>query len=215
MQKTLQILKALAIASVPLVAAALVYFLLQLSASVKQFRGEEHGLVVSVGDLLQQTQKTVLLGGKLINDSRVTVDNLNKAAIDERFYFEKDLPKVMVKVHSILGNVATATADLHPLLQETTGRVHDLAPIETNAAQLVSDVDVTAKDPHIIASLTNLEAASQQLVVVSKEGVAIGASVQAIAADGQHEVHSLVYPKPIVTIANWTLKGLGALRAWF
>jgi hypothetical protein len=93
--------------------------------------------------------------------------------------------------------------------------VQALAEIETNTAKFVADADGVVEDPHIAASLANLDASSAQLVIVSQEVAATGASVQAIAKDGEETVHDLVHPKPLAVIADWTLKVVGAVRNFF
>jgi hypothetical protein len=177
---------------------------------------------VRVNGLLDQSQKTGLEVSKLVNDSRVTLSEVNRGALDERKYFEVQLPQILAQTSGVLTNVQTATADLDPLLKETTARVADLKPIETNAAQAAADADTAITDPHIKASLANVDAASSQFVLAATQGVAIAGdvkattgSVKAIAADGQAEVHSLTHPTAMVTIANWTLKAVHALGGWW
>jgi hypothetical protein len=215
MQKTLDVLKALALIVAIGVGAAAFVLLLQTRSAVKHADAALGGSFTQLNQAIAQVQKTAELGGKLVNDARLASDNLNKAAIDERFYFERQLPGLMDQAHGILGNVQTATADLHPLLEETTARTKALAPIEVYAAQLLADVDVSARDPRIGVSLGNLEISSRELAVTAKETTAAMGSVQAMAKDGQDEVHKLTHPRPLVTIANWTLKVVHALGGFF
>lgn len=211
----LEVLKALALLVVSMVGASLFVLLLQISSTVKHADDELNGTFSQLNGAIAQVQTTAVLSGKLVNDARLSADNLNKAAIDERFYFERQLPALMDQAHGILASVQTATADLDPLLVETTARTRALGPIEGSAAQLVADADVTVRDPRIGASLGNLETSTAQLAVASRESAATMGSVQAMAADGQEEVHKLTHPKPLVTIADWTLKAVHALGGFF
>lgn len=222
MRKLLDVLKALTLGVAILVGASVFVLLLQMSSAVKHADSELsgtfadlNGTIVQLNGTIAQIRETATLSGKLVNDARISADNLNKAAIDERFYFERQLPVLIDQAHGILANVQTATADLHPLLQETTARTAALAPLEQSAAQLVADAGVTVRDPHIAASLGNLEVASAELVVMGREGTATGASVQAMAKDGQDEVHRLTHPRPLVSIADWTLKVVHAVGGFF
>jgi hypothetical protein len=71
------------------------------------------------------------------------------------------------------------------------------------------------RDPHIAASLQNIEISTQQLAVTSRESAAAMGSVQAMAKDGQDEVHKLTHPKPLDQIADWTLKVVHAIGGFF
>jgi hypothetical protein len=215
MQKTLDVLKALALFVAIMVGAAVFVLLLQVSTAVKRTDDTLNGTFSNLNGAIAQVQKTAILSGKLINDARLSTDNLNKAAIDERFYFEHQLPGLMGQAHSILANVQVATADLHPLLTETTARTHDLAAIEAGAMQLVAHADVTVQDPNIAASLVNIEASTAQLAVASRESAAAMGSVRAMAADGQEEVHKLTHPKALDEVADWTLKVVHAIGGFF
>jgi len=215
MQKTLDVLKALALAVVSLVGASVFVLCLQVSSAVERTNDTLNGTFANLNGAIAQVQTTAALSGKLVNDARLSADNLNKAAIDERFYFERQLPQLMDQAHGILANVQTATGDLYPLLTETTARTHDLAAVEASANKLIVDADVTVRDPHIAASLKNIEASTAQLAVASRESAATMGSVQAMAADGQEEVHKMTHPKPVAEIAAWTLKVVHALGGFF
>jgi hypothetical protein len=215
MQRTLNILKASLFAAGTLLALFGCLLLFQASSAIQHADANLKAVTGQANDLLGQMQKTVLMSQKLMNDGRLTLDNVNKGAIDERMYFERDMPKMMAQAHAVLANVTTATADLHPLLAEVTARTHALEPIETNAAGLLADASRTVADPHIAASLVNIDAATASLAVTSSESAATMGSVKAIAADGQAEVHSMLHPKPLVSIANWTLKVVHAMGGWF
>lgn len=215
MRRTLEVLLALTLFVAIMVGASVFVLLVQASFAVKHADDELSATFTNLNGAIAQVHITTVQAGKLINDARLSADNLNKAAIDERFYFEHQLPVLMDQARSILANVQTATADLHPLLTETTARTHDLALIEATAAQLVADADMTVRDPHIAASLVNIEAATAQLAVTSRESAATMGSVQAMAADGQETVHKMTHPKPVAQIADWTLKVVHAVGGFF
>jgi hypothetical protein len=213
--KLLRILKALAYATVVVVGAFVCLLLFQASNVLQKSQRDAHDLATQAAGLMHEAEKSAALSAKLINDARLTLDNLNKASIDERFYFEKQLPDLMDQANGILVNVRTATADLHPLLVETTARTAAIADVEKGANKLIDDTDQAMLDPHIAATLANLDASSASLAVAGSESAKTMGSVQAMAADGQAEVHSLTHPRPIVTIADWTLKVIHALGGFF
>lgn len=208
MQKTIEVLKALTLGVCILVGASVFVLLLQVSSAVKRADAGVNGVIVHLEGVLDRS-------GKLIDDARLSADNLNKAAIDERFYFEHQMPVLMEQAHVILGNVQTATADLDPLLQETTARTKALAPIEVSATDLFVAANKMVSDPQIPDAIANLDRSSAELEVTSRESADTMASVRSMAADGQEEVHKLTHPKPLVTIADWTLKVVHAIGGFF
>lgn len=215
MQRPLDWLKALALIATIAVGASAFVLLLRISSAVRHADAELGATFAGVNGAVARLDADALLAGKLVNDARLSADNVNKAAIDERFYFEKRLPPEMDRADAVLANVRQATADLHPLLTEATERTRGLAPIEANAASLIADADRTARDPHIAASLANLEASSAELAAASKDGAAAMSSVAAMAKDGQDTVHDMTHPKPLVKIADWALKVSAAVSGFF
>ena len=152
---------------------------------------------------IQSLQVPITRAGALVNDARLAVDNANKAAIDERFYFEKALPPMLVHTESTLANVETVTAALPPLLQAATKRTQALAPIETNAATLIGDADLILKDPQILDALANVDKTSAELLVASRESAGMLASTQAMAADTEQRWHAFLHPHPFRAIGHW------------
>lgn len=218
----LDYVKTITLIAITCVSVFLCVLLYQISSTIKKTESDISGVATHADAVLIQTQDTIKLSGKLINDSRVTMDEANKAIADERFYYEHQVPDMLSQVHNILGNVDTATSDLHDtvtastkLVNAATDRVNALAPIETRATTLVGDIDKKVNDPAITASLANLQTTSANAAITSQETAATMKSVQAIAKDGQDEVHSILHPKPLVSIANWTLKVVHALGGWF
>ena len=217
MKYLLNTLKAVALVVLTAATVFACVLLYSLNSAVKRADAAVSSTSARLNSLLVQTQKTGLEVSELVNDSRVTLSEVNRDALDERKYFEVQLPGILAQTSGVLANVNTATADLHPLLTGTTARISDLQPIETGAAKAIADVDATVTDPHLKASLANLDTSSAQLALAATQGVAIAGdvksatgSVKAIAADGQAEVHSLTHPKPLAEIADWTLKVIHA-----
>jgi hypothetical protein len=215
MTRLMEVLKALALTTLIVCGAGAFVLLLQVSSAVRHADRELAAVAGAAGGVLDGAAATTARAGKLVDDARLTTDNVNRAAIDERMYFERDVPALMDQAHGILGNVQRATADLDPLLNETTARVHGLQKVEDGSADLFVHVNGMMADPRIWATLGNVEASTAQLAIASREAAATGASVQAMAADGQQEVHTLLHPKPLVSIADWTLKVVHAVGGFF
>lgn len=212
MQRLLDVLRALALATTVGVGAALFLVLLQVSSAVKRadraLSGAAaglNGLDEQAGLLLGQTresmvqvQRTVLLSGKLINDARLSADNLNRAALDERRYFEQDLPPAMDQVQGILANAQQATAALKGTAMAATGAL-DTADGVLTASQprveaLLGDLDATTRhldalagSPAVAATLANVDRSTQNLAAAS-------AQAAAILADGRAEADKYVHP---------------------
>lgn len=222
MRNALDILKAAALTSCLIVAAFVCLLLFQVSAAVKDSRNQVLVTARAVDDTLVQLQGTIKSANvavtgatKLENDARYTLVEVNRNVLDERKMYELELPAVVAHVNGVLTNVQVATGDLHPLLLEVKERTHALEEIENSATKVMVDADMQVNDPHLAAAVANLDASTSALVVTSKASAATMVSVQAMAADGQHQVHALVYPKPIVSIANWSLKVVHAIGGWW
>lgn len=221
MQRTLTIFKIAALGCATLLAISGCLLLLQTSSMVHH---ADVALASSASRLnadLDEMHTTMLGVNKLVNDSRYTLTEVNRNVLDERKMYEQSFPAMVARVDAVLGNVQTATADLHPLLQESTARIHGLEPIEANSADLIVGVTKMVADPRIPSAIAHLDdasahlaAAGAQLEQAGKTGNSVLTHVDHIAADGEHVVHSYVYPKPIVSIVNWTLKGVHALGGW-
>ena len=209
------VLNTLALATVPIIGGFLIWTLWPVRAAIVGAQQQGAVLSAKAGAVLDQANRDAVLSGKVIADARLSIDNINSAALDERFYFEHQLPAMMDQAHGILANVQTATAGIPPLLQETTARAAALAPVEDNAAALERDFDAQIRDPKIADALANIDAATAQLAITGRESAATMGSVQAMAADGQEEVHKMTHPKPLVSIADWTLKAVHALGGFF
>lgn len=174
---------------------------------------------------LDQIHATLVVTDKLVNDSRVTVDNFNHAAIDERFYFEKQMPKVMAQVHNVLDDThqllaaaTIATQDLNlnqnrissatvEVLKDTDRSIARIAPTVDEASKVlgatqhtVTDIDSLVTSRDVTGTLHNLNTGT--------------ATIDATLTDVQHEVHGLIYPKPVVEIINWSIKIGNAVGSW-
>ena len=229
MQKAREVLAVALLAVGVLVGLAAVVVMFQISAAVKHADAELGRASDELGQVLEHVDGTVASAQtgldesyKVLHAGRVTVDNVNRAAIDERMYFEQQLPGLMARADGVLGNIQTATADMDPLVRSATARVDGLAPLEADAADVLAGatgvtrgVGQLAADPRIPEAIGNLDAATAQLAVTSRESAETMASVKAMAADGQEEVHHLTHPRPLVSIANWTLKVVHAIGGFF
>lgn len=215
MQRCMAILKALALITLIVCGAGAFLLLLQISSAVKHADAAVALTAGHVDQAVDHLGATAGRAGKLVDDARVSVSNVNKAAIDERFYFEQQLPGLMDQAHGILGNVQRATADVDPLLIETRARIAGLEPVEKGTSDLFVGLNEMVRDPRIGASVGNVEAATVELAAAGREGNAAMGSVQAMAKDGEDEVHRLTHPRPLVSVADWTLKVVHAIGGWF
>lgn len=83
-----------------------------LNASTSQISNQAAATLKQVGSTAVQVKKTVASlqpsvdamhdvlqeSYSAVHDSRLSLDNVNKAAIDERLYFERDLPPLMASI---------------------------------------------------------------------------------------------------------------------
>lgn len=80
----------------------------------------------------------VEVAGKVERDARLSLDNVNKAAIDERFYFEEDLPPLMAAVQTDIVDVGDTMTSAKTLIANP-----DLPRFLKNSA------DITAHAEHV------------------------------------------------------------------
>lgn len=77
--------------------------------------------IVSLDPSIESLHADLQEGYKVEHDARLSLDNVNKAAIDERMYFERDLP---------------------PLMNSIQKDVDDFGETETAAKKLITDPDI-------------------------------------------------------------------------
>lgn len=175
---------------------------------------------------LDQASSTLLTIHKLTNDARLTLDNVNRAAIDERFYFEKEMP-------GIVGNVQNVLNDTHRLLVSANDATQSLNASQVKVTQAsVAVLDTTRETiGHVDlvlgqadVDLANLEVAEKDLDKVINSPDIVGtlhninettASGSRTMSDIETEVHKITHPKPVIVVINWTLKVAHAVGAWF
>lgn len=177
-------------------------------------------LPVKVADVLDTTQKTVLLTNKAVNDARLTLDNVNKGAIDERRWLEEELPLNAQRVNVILDDADSAilsvksatdrlslssdTLITHATTVVDTANVaiakteDNLQPVLVNAAAAEKSVDALVSDPEIKASLTDIQESSANVAIGTAEAARI-------LKDGRIVADKYIAPQ------KWYMKALGYL----
>lgn len=172
-------------------------------------------------------------GHHVLLNSRLALDNINKAALDQRFYFEKQVPVVMGQVQGILGDtrtlLATANTTLEGLnanqsqltfktsevLDQTTKTIATLDPVTRQAAADLAQLQLN--EQHLDAFVTNpeLTATVHDVHHITTSASVAMDDVQGTTHDIREDVHSITHPKPIVTVANWTLKVVHVFVGFF
>jgi hypothetical protein len=215
--RTLDVMKCIALGTVSCLAVAGCVLTLQVSNAVLRTQVSIAVVTTHVDQLLDQIGDTNKEVGELVNDSRATVTEVNRTALAERHYFQNELPQTLAGANAILRNLGEATADAPGLITSATATINSLQPIEHSAEELLNTVQAQSAGslPALADTATHLDEASQNLVTLSHLGIDSMTSVRAIAADGQQEVHSILHPKPITRIADWTLKIVHAFAGWF
>lgn len=181
-------------------AVALVCFS-ALCISLIGFAHYAQSSVSKLNTVLDTSNKTVLLANKAINDSRLTLDNLNKAAIGERRYFESELPSLMTDMHNtILSANATITGlqetehHLNATLDATSATVTGMQPVEahldttlSHTEATVDSLNVLVSNPAITKSLVNIETATAAGALATQHA-------EGILADGKEKADQYTHP---------------------
>lgn len=161
-----------------LVLAAIAFFFFCLGSVTLRFST----IPDNVNATLTRTQTELTLMGKATNDLRLTLDNVNKGAIDERLYFEQTLPDVTKKSQEIL-------ADADRLLVSARSTSDDARDTIAASTKTITDLDTRVTDPAIQQSLTNIEETTAHSAVVAD-------NVAATTGDIRDKVHSYTNPPP-------------------
>ena len=182
------ILKAAALATVPLVGGFVCWYLIGLHAATKTVAGGVNGVLMQATATLNQTQKTVQAVGKVAM-------KINDVAVDQQRFWDADEPKLLASINHNLVQLSTTmntmqgvAANADDLLQATTvneaaltrsstiaidtlnDRVAALAPIESSAAQTVQDVDLLVMNPQIPLILTNAQSITREAAGIVQDG---------------------------------------------
>jgi hypothetical protein len=194
------ILKAAALATVPIVGGFVCWYIFALHAATKTVAGGVSGVLAQATATLNQTQTTVQSVGKVAM-------KINDVAVDQQRFWDADEPKLLASINgnlaqlsTTLGTVQGVAGNAGGLLKATTtneaaltksstdaintlnDRVAALAPLESSAAQSVKDFDALVTNPEIPQILSSAD-------VITKEAAGI-------VKDGRIEADKFVAPTP-------------------
>lgn len=160
-------------------------------------------------------QLNALQAGKLAHDARLSLDNLNRAAIDERMYFEQQVPPTMGRVNGVLDGLKDDAAGLREseaaatlTLDAASEELRGLQPIERTAAQTLQDADAVIANPQIPLLLQHAEQAAAA-------GASAAQHLDGTAGDVQGAVHGYLHPGWKTQAADWAARVVHALGGWF
>jgi uncharacterized protein YoxC len=163
---------------------------------------------------------------RLVQETRITMKDINHAAIDERFYFEKQMPAVVDQVQGILG-------DTHRLLVSANTATETLSEnqnkLTDQAVTVLKTTDTTISHVDVVLGQANNDLAqlevtekhldaliqSPDITQTLKNVDATTASTARTMNDIEDEVHTITHPRLIVSIANWTLKVVHSVGGMF
>jgi hypothetical protein len=191
------------------------------AAALQAYRIEKR-TEAAIAEISKGIGNTNAQAQKVLMNARLSLDNVNKAAIDERLYLERALPETMSHVNDLLIAAKDSTSALQQtegsarnLLDEATLRVRDLEPLEQSATSLLSHssdaikhADDLASDPHVKAALVNIDSASLSVADAAKH-------LDGTAEDTQVAVHKFLHPSWGARIVNWSARAVSAVGSWF
>jgi cell division protein FtsB len=180
--------------------------------SLHQTIDKTHVTVDKVNTNLNDLDADIKYAYKVETEARIAALSVNRAALKEQFYFEKQLPSVLDDVRKVLTTTAktlTSVSDSQARIADKASEVLDTTnetiaatkPVLANLEKSTADLDRLINSPDIVDTLHNIN-----------ETTTSGAH---IAKDVEHEVHTLVYPKPIIVAGEWALKIIHAAGGWF
>lgn len=149
----------------------------------------------------------------MLNDDlrnlRLTLDNANKAAIEERFFLEKTQPEEVAKLNTVINSsnelIQSTTKNEKVLtdaalgaVQTTNVAVTALIPVENNLAKVTLDLDTLVNDPSNKQTIKNVQTGT--------------AALAATAHEGEEWFHGILHPTWPSRIKSWTIDALTILK---
>lgn len=159
--------------------AAVLVLVLEVVYSIDRFRNAvvktTPALVQKMDTDLDELHSILTQTYKITSDTRLTLDNVNKAAIDERFYFEKQVPLVTADVRNLIqtsdatiAGLQTISPRVGTLLDTANQTVAGIQPTEKSATDalvgLHTSLDLfntTLSDPNIKTTMFNVAGITQ------------------------------------------------------
>lgn len=170
----------------------------------------QHAVAVEqdADDTINALRPAAVAVPKLVNDARLTLDNTNKAAIDERMYFEQEVPGLMARVNSVVDQTGATLAAYQKTGEALTAAAQGLQPVELSTTKSITDLDTLIANPHWQTTLANIDAASQSTASTAKH-------LDGTAADTQEAVHKFLHPTWGTRIVNWIAQAAHTAGGWF
>jgi hypothetical protein len=110
----------------------------------------------------------------LVRDVRLDVDNVNKAAIDERIYFEQTLPGVTSDVTTILNSTNKSMANVDGAVKDTQSIIKGFGPIESDLGTTVKSLNYFLNSPTITETMNNVQKTTDSASIAA-DAIAKGA----------------------------------------
>jgi hypothetical protein len=170
-------------------------------------------------ETLAQAKETLVTVDKSVSDtSRMVNANLIHADLilgrAERVSRRQEAYWDMMALKSarLLDNANKVVVDLdanqNAITAESVASLKELQRSIVLLGETAQHTDQSINGPEIKQILGNVNAGTAQLA-------ASAAHVEATTKDVQDQVHSITHPKLITSIANWTLRVVHAVGAWF
>lgn len=146
-----------------------------------------------------------------IRGVRLATDNLNKAAIDERLFLEKQQPEAMAKFNTILDNTAKATDTLNKKIDDVGTKsattIESLNSSVQKADTAIESLNKVVSNPDIPATISNIKG-------ITADGKETTGYIKVEAKDTADWWHSFLHPTLAQRIYNG-VKNVGISVAKF
>lgn len=93
---------------------------------------------------------------------RLAVDNVNQAALQERFFLEKTQPEEVAKLNQVVDTTNDTIKKMQPVLGSTNA---EIVQLQLTTAQ----IDKLISDPELIATINNVEATTEHVNATSAD----------------------------------------------
>lgn len=197
---------------------ALTVLVCEMVVSVFQFQKDAPTLVRKMDASLDQTNAILKQTYKITTDTRVTLDNLNKAAIDERFYFEKTVPGLSTDVSNLLQTTNSTVAGLQlstnavsaqtirtlgtvsTLLDTTNTTIAGLQPTESAATDSLFKLQTTLSTVNGLLADPNIKTTMFNIAAMTDSGNRMLSTADKVETKA---THNYLYPSTNPFVQTW------------
>ena len=144
--------------------------------------------VLDAGGVLDEVADEQKQVRDVTRGARVTVDEVGQASIDQRHFWNAEMPALTGDVAATLRQSRVAIQSVSPVMVQAQATLAGFGPVQAEAARVERDVDARIASAQVTAMLDAGAKAAPQIAQAA-------ANANAASAELDGEVHGLLHPK--------------------